>query len=254
MQRYREAPEDLDASSALGATLFTTSELGDDGHPLVVMSDSPLSDVQLAGLRLGGRFLIERTSIVEVLSPELLFTNEADAAGSPLVLGDPTSDLRGGLDEAKLVASLVGVEPMLQSLATRRALLSIRRPSVLHVAAHSRVEHGRAEILLADGAMSSTELLNAAIAPRVAVIASCNSGRGDDPSVSLVAVFLANGSEAVIGAKRPLDDRESTGILVDFYRNNGVNKPAQALATAQRLAIRRGVAPHVWAALAVFGR
>lgn len=253
--KLKELPDDPSASAALGKVLFADNEIPDAGTTMLVLLDGPLSGIELPALRVNDSFLIEKAVISEVLTPELLFRRAPEVGAAPdLILGDPTSDLDGGYEEAKFVGSIVGVEPKVRSSATKAALLTSGRSRLLHISAHSRIERGTAEFVLADGTVTSAELLQSAVSPTLAVIATCNSERGDDPTVSLAAAFLANGSVNVVGAKRPLADRYAAAILVDFYRNGGIDAPARALAIAQRLAIRRGVSPRVWGGLAVFGQ
>jgi hypothetical protein len=60
----------------------------------------------------------------------------------------------------------------------------------------------------------------------------------------------------VIGAKRAVDDVDSTPLMLEFYRQyhgHGERDPMRDLALAQRRAIARKRPPHAWATVSFFG-
>jgi hypothetical protein len=253
-EAYRVNPDDMQTASSLGAALFSMADIPTDGSPLVVLLDHDLAEIALAGLRLNNKYLVEQATLEEVLAPELLFqrasTHEWETS---VVLGDPKGDLPAAASEARFVGKTLDVSPYLQTTATRAALMNSKHARVLHIAAHSRVDRGRAELTFSDGVVSTRDIVEGFIAPRLAVVASCNSDAGDDPMSSLVSAFLAAGTAAVIGSKRSIDDHDTELLIRDFYRAGGVDDPAGALATAQRLALARRAPPHTWSALSCFG-
>jgi len=234
--------------------LFPVERLPAPGQPLVVVLDRDLADVPLAGLRTGGRYLIEHAPIVELLAPELIFAAKPDRPwGAPVVVGDPVGNLPAAASEATAVARALGVAPAIGARATRAQVTAAATARVLHVATHSAVEDGLAAFVMNDGSMSSYEIVAQHIAPRLAVIATCRSQVDDDPEHSLVAAFLAAGSAGVIGAKRAIDDAEGAALVKAFYVAGGADDPITALAQAQRAAIHNGLPPHAWAAFSFFG-
>ena len=251
---YRGNVDDPDVAARLGGALFPEATLPPAGTPLVVMLDPELSDVALAGLRVGDRYLVERAEIFEVLAPDLLFTGVPQGPWQPPVaVADPRRDLPDAAAETIVVAEITGAARYVGSQATREALVALRRPSLLHVATHSKVEDGRATFVLADDALSANEIINLELAPRLAVIATCRSLVDDHPGRSLVAAFLAAGSPAVIGVKHALDDRDGAELMRSFYRLHGATSPLRALALAQRAAIAAGLPPRAWATVSFFG-
>jgi tetratricopeptide (TPR) repeat protein len=251
---YRRAIDDTEIAESLGDALFPASTLPASGAPLVVLVDRELADVPLAGLRVGGRYLIEHAPILELLAPDLLFAPIRERTWDrPVVLGDPGGDLASAAAEADTVARSLAVEPRRGKSATRDALANGASASVLHVAGHSTVGNGEAALVLSDGTLSSLDIVRQRIAPRLAVIATCRSQVDDDPATSLVAAFLAAGSSGVIGVKRALDDVDGAELMREFYRAGGADDPLRALAAAQRAAIARHRLPHSWAAVSFFG-
>jgi tetratricopeptide (TPR) repeat protein len=257
---YRRAIDDPDAAAELGAALFPPSALPEvAGAPLAVLLDRGLSDIALAGLRVGGRYLIERAAILEVVAPELLFApapSRDPRCGPAIAIGDPRGDLPGAVDEVRAVARAIGAVVQIGPSATGAAIRAAAGACVLHVAAHSKIDDGRAAFVLADGPLSANDIANRKIAPRLAVIATCRSQVDDDPATSLAAAFLAAGSPGVIGTKRAYDDVDGTPLMLEFYRRYraaGDRDPVRALAEAQRAAIGSRRPPRAWATVSFFG-
>jgi tetratricopeptide (TPR) repeat protein len=255
---YRREIDDAGVAAELGAALFPPGSLPErTGAPLRVMLDRELSDLALAGLRVGDRYLIERAALIEVLAPEQLFADPpVGPCGPAIALGDPRGDLPGAADEAREVARELGGTAELGERATGAAIRRGAGACVLHIAGHSRIEDGRAAFALADGALAADAIVDARIAPRLAVIATCRSQVDDDPAASLVAAFLAAGTPGVIGVKRAFDDIDGTPLIAEFYRRyhrGGDRDPAAALAQAQRAAIAQRRPPRAWATVSFFG-
>jgi hypothetical protein len=249
---YRQHPDDAAIASKLGGILFPVDRLP-RGEPLVVLLDLQLSDVALAGLRTGDRYLVEHAAILEVLAPDLLFEPVRETSGGAVVIGDPNGDLPAAMREAKAVARQLAVADHTGQAANRDALLAAKTVKVLHVATHSTIADARAELVLHGGSVSAIEIVNQRIAPRVAVIATCRSQVADDPATSLVAAFLAAGSSGVIGVKRALSDADGALVMASFYAAGGRDDALNALAKAQRAAIAAKRPPSTWAAVSFFG-
>jgi hypothetical protein len=251
---YRRDIDDTQAAATLGAALFPARTLPRPELPLVVLLDRELADVALAGLRVAGKYLVERGPILELLGPELLFASVPQRAWTPAkVIGNPNGDLVAAEREAIAVASALEVQPVLGTRATVAAVANGAAARVLHIAAHSTLGSGDTALVLSDGVLSSLEIVRQKLAPRVAVIATCRSQVNDDPAISLVAAFLAAGTAGVVGVKRALDDADGATLMTRFYRAAGADNPMLALATAQRAAISNHALPHAWATVSFFG-
>jgi tetratricopeptide (TPR) repeat protein len=249
---YRQHPDDSVVAAKLGTVLFPLDRLP-HGEPLVVLLDLQLADVALAGLRTADRYLVEHAPILEVLAPELLFEPVRNAAGAPVVIGNPNGDLPAATREARAVAQQLAVAERIGEQANRDALIAAKDVRLLHVATHSTVTDARAALVLRGESMSAIEIVNQRIAPRVAVIATCRSQVADDPATSLVAAFLAAGSSGVVGVKRALPDDDGALLMASFYAAGGSDHALDALAKAQRAAIASKRAPSTWAAVSFFG-
>jgi len=249
---YRRDVTDRDVATRLGEALFPAATLPRRG-PLVVLLDRPLADLAVSGLRTGGRYIVEHAPIVELLAPDLLRPAPARAWTDAVVLGDPRGDLPGAAREVTEVAALLAVPPSLGRAATRDVVAGARHARILHIATHSAIEDGGGRLVLHGEALSSLELLRLAIAPRLAVVATCRSQTNADPTASIVAALLASGAVGVVGAKRSVDDDASRALILDFYRAGGARDPIVGLAAAQRAAIHAGRSPRDWASFSFFG-
>lgn len=261
---YRRDIDNPFVAGELGRALFPLDTLPDDpSTPIMVMLDNKvvvdnkLSDIPLAGLRIGDGYLVERAAILEVLAPELLFAagpqGPCDRAAA---VGDPRGSLPGAAREVHAIAGMIGASEHLGRYATADAVERARHACALHVAVHSLIENGHAAFMLSDGPLSASDIVRREIAPRLAVVATCRSQVDDNPLASLVAAFLAAGSPGVIGVKRAYDDVDGARLMEDFYRryhDNGERDPLLALAQAQRAAIDSRRPPRAWATVSFFG-
>jgi tetratricopeptide (TPR) repeat protein len=250
----RRAIDDAELAARLGGAMFPAGTLPEAGAPIVVMLDSELSDVALAGLRVAGKYLVEHAPIVEVLAPDLLFAPVPARSWRPAVaVGDPLGDLAAAAREVRTAAGMTGGRAYVGPEATRAAVVAGSDAFLLHVATHAIQANGEAAFALNDGALPANEIVSQRIAPRLAVIATCRSQVDDDPAGSLVAAFLAAGAPGVIGVKRSLDDSDGAALMANLYRLHGAEDPVRGLALAQRAAIAANRPPGAWATVSFFG-
>jgi CHAT domain-containing protein/tetratricopeptide (TPR) repeat protein len=265
---------------------------------LIIIPDRDLYRVPFAGLihPETGRYLVEDRFVAVAPSAAAYAAalrrgkaleegGEAKAA-SALVVGDPAfdrgrfpdlGDLPGAAAEARWVAGLYGVQPLTGDAATKSSFLA-RAPEAgsIHWAGHAGLNADLpmlSYLLLApesgSPAPGDTGLLSAAEIRRIpltntrlVVLAACRSaGQGAATGEGLSGLpraFLDAGVPVVIGHLWPLEDRETTGFLTDFYRSLRAGRtPLAALHAAQLAALshsdrkRRGSAN--WAGFQIFG-
>jgi tetratricopeptide (TPR) repeat protein len=245
---------------ALGERLLPADVLPPRGTPVVIVPDQSLEGVRFTALPVSGGFLVERNPVV--LAPTFAMGVAAPPAGDiaapvgpAVVLGDPDGTLASARAEATSVAGLLGVTPQLGAAANRHAIEGARRASVLHVASHGSVRDDGTVISLADLALGPTEVLEIALAPDLAVIASCASAatRPDGMWTSITSALLAAGTRTIIGALGSIPDGAAAAIVTEVHRHVADLGPVRALAAAQHAAIARGVPVGVWSSFAVFG-
>lgn len=168
-------------------------------------------------------------------------TGGTAAAGNVALIGGP------GLDHAAAELNQVArrydhtaVEANTHATcAQARALLE--SSDICHVAAHSRLNEGNpmfSSIQFADGDLSLHELEALSRQPRVAVMASCESARGDRiglQSLGIASALLAAGIDVVIGTALPIPDNEETvAVMTRLHESLQVHGPVAALRMLDR--------------------
>lgn len=222
--------------------------------------------VNLASLYDGQGFVIDRYDVRYVATTRrLLVQRPRLSANKPAVLGNP--EFRGGAivlpekrersyrtfpygipplpgaeEEAKVIAHLLGVEPVIGDAATEDYIKMLRSPRILHIATHGYFEgHGRnpmleGGILLAqaalwdslypplgaeDGRLTAQEAstLNL-LGTDLVVLSACETGLGEVKGEGLYGLqraFLEAGASRVITALWQIDDAATRALMEDFY-------------------------------------
>ena len=146
------------------------------------------------------------------------------------------------------------------------AALRAVRADVLHIAGHTNEEPGSGDrILVLTGASGTVERVSwstiAGARPLrtgVVVLAACETLRRPASPLthapSLGAAFSAAGATDVIGTLTPIADRDARTLFETVHRELAAGaEPAQAVRTAQMLAIRQQ-RPAAWRGVAVLTR
>ena len=169
--------------------------------------------------------------------------------GHALVAAGPA--LPGADAEARAVAAVHGVVPLLAAEATaRRVLGALDGAALVHLATHGRLAPHNplfSELTLADGPLFAYDVEQLAAAPHTVVLAACESGRSvvcaGDELLGLGAMFLARGSSQLVASPLPVPDTETAPLMTAFHRRVAAGRPvAQALAEAQEQMRGTGVA------------
>ncbi|MEV0614152.1 CHAT domain-containing protein [Nonomuraea sp. NPDC050404] len=152
------------------------------------------------------------------------------------------TDLLGAHEEARDVAALYGVPPLLGARASVREVMSeLDGAALAHLAAHGRVHSSNplfSSVLLSDGPLTAYDLETLPGAPELVVLAACDVGRSavlaGDEILGLCATLLAQGTRQIIVPVISIPDIETAPVMVAFHRalSSGLTA-AQALAEAQ---------------------
>ncbi len=156
------------------------------------------------------------------------------AIASPrvLVVGDPTSDLKGARAELDAVAAGLtasggwAVTVLRDKRASGDAVRSgLATADLFHYAGHGRFA-GRdgwasALRLAQHGELSVADILALPRAPRAVFLLGCDtardSGEADGQGLGLAQAFLVVGARAVVAASRPVDDAATAAIATEIY-------------------------------------
>jgi len=240
---------------------------------LIVVPHGSLHRLALAALHDGERYLVEEYTISYLPSASSLpfLWHEGASVGSrALVLGDPDGSLPHSADEARAVANLYGVAPLLGDQATEQA---VKRQDgdydLLHLAAHGVYQSlsplfTRLELAASggeDGLLEVHEIYNLNLAETdLVVLSACQSQEGKvsngDEMLALNRAFLYAGAPAVVASLWPVEDAATAALMVAFHRRmqEGMGS-GTALQAAQQsiLADPPTAHPYYWAAFDLTG-
>jgi CHAT domain-containing protein/tetratricopeptide (TPR) repeat protein len=241
---------------------------------VIVVPHGPLQYLPFAALWDGERYLNERwdTSVVpSATALASLANNKGFSQGRTLVLGDPDGSLPAAAREAREVAAVFSVKPLLGEQATRQQLeILAPKVDVLHVAAHALFDSAdpvASHLQLAptgsSGKLSVTDVSTLDLHEvDLAVLSACETSVGavsdGDDVVGLTRAFLSAGARSLVTTLWPVDDEASAALMTAFYRR--VSRPGVNLATALAAAQREVAsepqwqAPYFWAGYVLHGQ
>ncbi|HEX5076507.1 MAG TPA: CHAT domain-containing protein [Gemmatimonadaceae bacterium] len=228
--------------------------------------------------RATGRFLIEDKVIAYLPSAAALgvMRQPAAAVGHLVAFAPFAEALPGTIREARAIDRVLGGAELRLGAASSEAALRVALEHGLsvHIASHgefnaqnplfSRMVIGRVAAPDApnDGRLEVHEILGLHTTSPLVFLSGCETGLGtsDGPFAqgieegSLAQAFLVAGAGSVVATLWPVDDTEAERVAESFYRHVAAGRsPEDALASAQREAIRRQTGGFTWGAYAVSG-
>lgn len=250
--------EDASVATRLGEILLPPGSLPEKEKTVYIVAGGVLGNLPFAALRPRGQYLVEDHAIALIPGLSALAALESHPRGDPgppLVLADPRGNLPAAALEGRDVAKLLGGALRTGGAATFGALRASSRARILHLATHTGLSARGPWLLLADRRVNAAEIVASRTGPRLVVLASCASAARPGGQVwgSLGAAFLAAGSRSVLASLWSVEDAPTRELVLRFYAEGGASDPAGALARAQRVAIRQGFSPKVWAPFVLFG-
>ncbi len=223
----------------------------------------------------GERTLIERTSLRLLPSASVLaLLGEPQAGGSLLVLGnpdlgDPSMDLPGAEEEARVIAAMAGTDATLRLRASATESYikrAARNHGALHLASHGefRPEAPLASRLLLapdredDGYLTVPEIYDLELAAERVVLSACETGLGEvangDDVIGLTRGFLYAGAASVVASLWPVSDAATQLLMTRYYEFGSDEDVAEALRRAQLATMERFPHPSDWAAFQLTGQ
>jgi tetratricopeptide (TPR) repeat protein len=175
----------------------------------------------------------------------------------PLVVGNPTEDLPAAEREARAVAAVLGVKPLIgRKVAKETVLKALYDAPIIHLAAHAWFDERdplESRILVADGMISARDLVSSFCEAELVVLSSCEGGAASRVIGGEVAglghALLRAGARAVLASLWPVDDDATAFLMAEFYRArlSGVGE-ATALAQAMHVTSEQPLwrHPYFW--------
>jgi CHAT domain-containing protein len=193
---------------------------------------------------------------------------EALPEGRFLVVGNPTGDLPFAEEEAKKVAQLLNVRPLLRGEATLRRVMSrMASKSAAHFATHAYYHSPNAfasgVILANDRILTAGDVMAEAFRVQLLVLSGCETGRqavgAGNELFGLANAFLYAGVSSLILSQWAVSDN-ATAVLMDrlyrqLYDAEGEKKlsVAEALRAAMMEVRAEYPSTYYWAPFFLFG-
>jgi tetratricopeptide (TPR) repeat protein len=190
-------------------------------------------------------------------------TDDDPPTTSPLVVGNPSGDLRHAQTEACAVATRLGVAPMLTGSALRSEVLpALGTASLVHLAAHGYFAPGKpldSGLKMADAPLTARDVLGMRLRTGLVVLSACDTGivegLGGEEFAGLTQAFLSAGARSMIVSLWPVDDAATARLMEEFYDcflAHGHVSPALCEA-AERLRSTGIEHPYFWGAFTCVG-
>jgi hypothetical protein len=217
LDRFRAAPGDRTAASALGALLIPPELARPSTQVLHVVLDEALAWLPVAALRIADRPLVAARPIVQPARPSDASCVPRPPAGGRVIVIDTHDDL------APRISSV-------WPAATRAAVFDATRSDVLHVAVATAHDSLGDALIVRDGRLHALEIAGHGSSPARVVLAPRDPAPGG--TAPLAMAFLAAGADQVIATVRPVS-REATERLADLLYHVDTTDLARALAQIQ---------------------
>lgn len=205
-------------------------------------------------------------------SLHLILDKRKSGAGALLALANPGVEgqpyLRYAVDEAKAVAKLYGVQPLIDKEATEDLFKAQAGDyGLIHIAAHSDY-NARAPLFSAillqsdgteDGRLETHEILNLDLRQTdLVTLSACQTHLGElsagDELVGLERAFFRAGAASLVTSLWPVDDASTATLMERFYIYLRAGMPkAEALRLAQLETREEYAEPYYWAPFLLVG-
>ena len=240
-----------------------------------ISPDSVLNYLPFEALRKDGRYLIEDFSIAYAPSASVLkvcMDRERNRRESVLALGNP--NLKNPafrlVHAENEVNSLEGLFPQVDIYAGDDATESVVKEhgdgyDILHFACHGELnldEPMLTSLRLApddenDGYLHAGEVFEHDLSASLVVLSACNSALGELTSgnelMGLTRSFLYAGAPSIVASLWTVDDRSTSYLMQQFYRNLATMSKADALRAAKLATMKEYPDPFHWAAFCLQG-
>jgi len=247
----------------------TMAEWCDEEDLIAILPGGFLHLVPMHGLWIVDRPLIARNRVVFVPSASVLrhclaIAEDDGGNDDAMVFGDPRSTLDWADDEARTIAGVLHVEPVIGTGATIGAFMdAIRSRGLIHYAGHALFDASDAlasRIELADGDLTAREIVSlrdgrcrfVALSGCETAVAEVNAG---DEIVGLSRALLHAGAASLLLTQWEVDDDSAAFFMNAFYGQwrERRRSRADAFRNAQLATMREFPGFSSWAAFVLIG-
>ena len=284
-----------DRSSALGKlydVLFCCKSPDQEATDLIIAPDAELHRIPFAALRDENNQTLAEKHRIRVLPSLTIMKAIFDCPANyhnqkgAVIVGDPDvgsvflkakkeavpiTRLKHANKEAKEIARMVGVNPLLGKEATKaRFLEKLRTAALVHIAAHGN--SGTGEIAFApppqkrkpeldeeDVFLTMAEVQKAKVRAKLVVLSCCHSAEGTiraEGVIGMARAFLGAGARSVLGTLWAIDDNATLEFMRNFYQHLKLGEKASEAVYQATAALRRSEefqSPYYWAPFVLIG-
>ena len=243
---------------------------------VIILPQNELFLVPFAALQdAQGQYLIQQHTLTIAPSIQVLALTERKSGKSstpPLVVGNPImplykgeqlANLAGAEAEAKGIAKILQVEPLIGAAADRQKVIDLmQRAPIIHLATHGLLDTIKGDIpgaiALTNGFLTSGEIFDMELSADLVVLSACDTGRGDltgEGVVGLSRSLSVAGVPSVLVSLWEVSDEATKALMEEFYHNLRDKKlpKAQALRQAMLTTMKAYPDPNLWAAFMLVG-
>jgi CHAT domain-containing protein len=194
----------------------------------------------------GQKYVLETHDITYLPGASFLgYSSESEAVGSGgLIAGNTYNDqLPNTLTEARDIASIWGLAPLLEQEATVSALReNAGGKKLIHFATHGEFRPDNplfSGLALADGWLTTLDIFNLHLEASLVALSACETGRsvvgGGDELLGLMRAFLSAGAASLLISLWAVEDRSTAILMKSFYHalKSGTYTKGAALRAAQ---------------------
>jgi CHAT domain-containing protein len=246
--------------------------------PVIFIPDSALYEVPFAALKNErGQYLIDLHTIsiapsLSVLAQTAKLKQRNIPTTAPsLVIGNPDfkglyKQLPSSENEARDISRLFPSKLLLGSAASESAVMQwLPSARVIHFATHGFTDDSNglnSKIILSPsgsnaGNLTAEKVLNLNLRADLVVLSACDTGRGKitgDGVIGLSRSFISAGANSAIVSLWSVDDKATSILMTDFYRQwQGGKSKAQALRAAMLSTKAQYPDPYYWSSMSLYG-
>jgi len=241
---------------------------------LTVIPDNFISGIPFEALiNNDGKYLIEKTEVTRQFSNSFLsnITKDEEKDGYAVTVFAPKTfkeekltPLNNSINEAEEIKYITDADLFVNERATKKSFLQMLKSSdIIHLATHANSNDSISPwIAFNDGKINLEKLYLTTNNADLVVLSACQTNTGElavgEGVMSLSRGFFKTGAKSVISSLWNVDDKSTTKIMIDFYKNlkNGQTKSG-ALRKSKLKYIKNSSlsesSPYYWASFVLIG-
>lgn len=232
---------------------------------IIVVPHGTLHYLPFHALHDGTRYLIEQFTISYLPNATMLgYLPTTNATTEALIMGHSwESKLPHAVQEAQTIAEQINATCFTGEMANRANFYQHAPTSrLIHLATHGEFSVTNplfSRLVLADGDVTTLDLLEMQLDASLVVLSACETGRavigGGDELLGLTRALLYAGAASLLLTLWRVDDKQTQALMSHFYhylQDEQLTK-ANALQMAQRALIEADKHPFYWAAFRLVG-